>query len=116
MPGILLNTVEATATLLVGVDAFRNERKNSSSRPRVITGIAIVGANAVGECTVNLFVESTLVGAFQNSLNGAVAILLPDHLQPISPTPVPIGSRIVAQIAVAPTVSPLKIQVYGTEL
>lgn len=116
MAGILLSTVEATATLLVGTDAFRNERKNSSSRPRVITGIAIVGGNAIGECTVNLFVENNFIGAFENSLNGAVAILLPDHLQPIGNAPVPAGSRIVAQIAVAPTVSPLKIQVYGVDL
>lgn len=113
---MLFNTVEAAATLIVGVDAFRNERKRTSSRPRIITGIAIVGGNAIGEASVDLFIENYFVGRFQNSLNGAVAVLLPDHLQPTGRRMVPAGSPVVALIAVAPTVSPLKIQVYGDEL
>lgn len=105
--------MEAAATLTVGVDALRNERKRTSARPRVITGIAIVGGNAIGECSVDLFVEDAFLGTFQNSLNGVVAILLPDHLQPVGPAAVPPGSPVVALIKVAPTTSPLKIQIYG---
>jgi len=113
---MLFNTVEAAATLTVGTDAFRNDRKRTSSRPRVMTGIAIVGGNAIGECTVNIFIEDVFVGAFQNSLNGAVAVLMPDHLQSTGNKYIPPGSQVAAIIAVAPTVSPLKIQIFGSEL
>lgn len=112
---MLFNTVEAVATLIVGVDAFRNERKRTTSRPRVMTGLAIVGGNTVGECSVDFYIEDFYVGRFQSSLNGAVAILLPDHLQPTGSHMIPAGSQVAAIIAVAPTVSPLKIQVYGQE-
>ncbi len=110
---MLFNTVEAAATLTVGTDAFRNERKRTSSRPRIMTGLAIVGGNTIGEASVDVFIEDYFVGRFQNSLNGVVSILLPDHLQPVGPHVIPAGSPVVALIAVAPTVSPLKIQVYG---
>jgi len=113
---MLFNTVEATATLLVGVDAFRNDRKRTSSRPRVISGIAIVGGNAIGECTMRLMVEDTFIGEFQNSLNGAVSVIIPDHLQDTGPRYVPPGSQVSCTVVVAPTVSPLKIQVFGREL
>ena len=111
--GILFNTVEAAATLTVGSDAFRNERKKTTSRPRVMTGLAMVGGNAIGEAAVDFFIEDYYVGQFTNSLNGVVAIILPDHLQPAGPHMIPSGSQVAAIIAVAPTVSPLKIQVYG---
>ncbi len=112
---MLLNTVEAVATLIVGTDAFRNERKNVSSRPRVVTGIAIVGGNAVGEAEVDLYVGDHYLGRYQSSLNGAVAVLIPDHVQQVGPAYVAPGDKIAGIIAVAPTVSPLKIQVFGTE-
>ena len=112
---MLFNTVEAAATLTVGTDAFRNERKRSSSRPRIMEGIAIVGGNAIGEATVNVFIEDYFVGAFQNSLNGAVSVIMPDHYQSTGRHAIPAGSQVAAIIAVAPTVSPLKIQVFGTE-
>lgn len=113
--GMLLNTVEAAATLIVGTDAFRNERKNVSSRPRRVTGVAIVGGNTIGEAEVDFYVGDHYLGRYQSSLNGAVAILMPDHLQAIGPAFCPPGDKIAAIIAVAPTVSPLKIQLYGDE-
>ena len=112
---MLFNTIEAAATLTVGVDALRNERKRSSSRPREMTGIAIVGGNTIGEATVDIFIEDYFVGSFQNSLNGAVAVIMPDHLQSTGSHMIPAGSQVAALIRVAPTVSPLKIQIFGTE-
>lgn len=113
---MLFNTVEVAATLTVGVDAFRNDRKRTSSRPRVITGISIVGGASIGEATIDLFVENYLVGSFQNSKSGVVAHQMPDDFQAIGRRAVPAGSPVVAQVAVAPTTNPLKIQVYGDEL
>jgi len=113
--GILISTVEAAATLVVGVDAFRNSRKRTSSRARSVEGIAIVGGNAIGEATVDLYAGDYFFGTYETKLNGAVAILLPDHLDPIRATMVAPGDAITAIIATAPTVSPLKINLYGRE-
>ena len=112
---MLLNTTEAAATLTVGTDAFRNERKNVSSRPRVITGVAIVGANAINECRVDLYVGDVFLGSYRNSRAGVVAPILPDDLQLLGARFVAPGDKIAAIIGVAPTVSPLLIQVHGSE-
>lgn len=113
--GILINTSEAAATLLVGTDAFRNDRKRSSSRPRVITGIVIVGGNAINEASVDLYAGDYFFGRFRNSRAGVVAPILPDDFQPLRATYVAPGDALTATIGVAPTVSPLQIQVHGEE-
>lgn len=109
---MLLNTSEATATLLVGVDIFRNERKQVSSQPRTMTGIVLVGANAINECEVDFYIEDFYVGRYRNSRNGVVAPILPDDFQGVGRLLVPAGSKISGIIAVVPTVSPLLCQVY----
>jgi hypothetical protein len=112
---MLLNTSEAAATLTVGVDAFRNERKNVTSRPRAITGIIIVGANAINEARVGLYVGDTYIGGFRNSRAGVAAPIVPDDVQSVGNRFVAPGDKIAAIIEVAPTVSPLLIQVLGVE-
>ena len=116
MPGILINTSEAAATLTVGTDAFRNDRKRTSSRPRVIEGIVIVGANAINESTIDLFAGDYFFGSFRNSRAGVAAPIIPDDYQSIRPTMVAPGDAITAQVRVAPTVSPLLIQIHGREI
>lgn len=113
--GILVQSYEAAATLTAGTDAFRNERKRVSSRNRVITGIAIVGGNAINEAAVDLYAGDHFFGRFRNSLNGAVSVIMPDHFQAIRPTVVAAGDQITAVIGTAPTVSPLTIQLFGRE-
>ena len=113
---MLFNTSEAAATLLVGVDAFRNERKRTSSRPRIMTGVVIVGANAINECSVDIYIEDYYAGRFRNSRAGVVAPILPDDVQPTGNRVIPAGSQVAAIIAVAPTVSPLQIQILGSEV
>ena len=113
--GILVSTSEAAATPTVGVDAFRNDRKRTSSRVRVVDGIAIVGGNAINEPVVDLYAGNYYFGRFRGSRAGAVAPILPDDLQPIRPTVVAPGDAVTATIAVAPTVSPLQIMVFGSE-
>ena len=116
MAGILVSTSEAAATLVVGVDAFRNERKRTSSRPRIVEGISIVGGNAINEPVVDLFAGDYYFGRFRGSRAGAVAPILPDDLQPIRATGIAAGDAITASIQTAPTVSPLQIMVFGREL
>lgn len=115
MQGIIISTNEAAATLIVGTDAFRNERKRVSSRLRKLTGVAIVGGNAINEAAVDIYIEDFYVGRFLNSLNGAVSPIMPDHFQAIAGKAVPPGSQITGVIGTAPTVSPLIIHLYGEE-
>jgi len=112
-PGELISTYEAAATLVVGTDAFRNERKATSSRRRSVEGVSIVGANAINECTVDIHIEDYFVGRFRNTLNGAVQHRMPDDYQAVRPALCPAGSKITATIIVAPTVSPLLIKLFG---
>jgi len=116
MSGILINTAEAAATLLVGVDAFRNDRKRTSSRPRVVEGIVIVGGNAINECTIALYAGDYFFGNFRNTHSGVVAPVMPDDGQAIRATMVAPGDALTALVVVAPTVSPLYIQIIGREL
>ncbi len=113
--GELISTSEAAATLTVGVDAMRNERKRVSSRLRYLAGVSIVGANAINEAAVDIYIEDYFVGRFRNSRAGVSAAILPDDLQPIRAAAIPPGSQISAVITVAPTVSPLLIKMYGYE-
>lgn len=116
MAGILVNTYEAAATLTVGTDAFRNDRKRTSSRPRVVEGIAFVGGNAINEASVDLYAGDYFFGRFRNTHSGAVSPIMPDDLQPIRPTIVAPGDALSAIITTAPTVSPGIIQIFGREL
>lgn len=113
---MLLSTSEAAATLTVGTDAFRNERKRVTSRPRILTGIAIVGGNAINEAAVDIFIEDNYVGRFRNSRAGVAAVIADQDIYPTGAKLVPAGSQIAGIIVVAPTVSPLLIQIHGREL
>jgi hypothetical protein len=113
--GELLSTSEAAATLTVGTDVFRNERKRTSSRLRYVTGLSIIGGNAVNEAAVDVYIEDYFVGRFRNSRAGVAAAIYPDDFQPVKSAAVPPGSQISGVITVAPTVSPLLIKVYGFE-
>ncbi len=111
--GELISSYEAAATLTVGTDAFRNERKSVSSRARSVNGISVVGGNAINEASVDVHIEDYFVGRFRSTRAGAVQCILPDDYQPARPALCPAGSKITATIITAPTVSPLAIKVYG---
>ena len=115
MAGIIISTNEAAATLLAGVDAFRNERKSSSSRPRVIVGFTIVGGNAINEAEIDIYAADHFFGTFRNTRAGVTAALMPDDFQAVSATVVAPGDRLVGLVRAAPTVSPLLIGVYGQQ-
>lgn len=109
---MLFETYEAAATALVGVDLARNERRQVSSKPRVIRGIAVVGANAINEAAVDVYIEDFYVGRFRNTHSGVVGILIPDDVKPIGNRYVPAGSKISLIVAIAPTVSPIICGIY----
>ncbi len=114
--GELLSTSEAAATLTVGTDAFRNERKRTSSRLRYVSGVSIVGANAINEAVVDIFIEDYFVGRFRNTRAGVAQHIMPDDFQSVKSAACPPGSQISAVIIVAPTVSPLLIKIFGTQM
>lgn len=116
MAGILISTSEAAATLTVGTDAFRNDRKRSSSRNRVVEGICLVGSAAINDSEIDLYAGDYYFGRFRNSRAGVVAPVMPDDLQPLRPTVVARGDAITATVVDAPATNPLLIQVFGREI
>lgn len=115
MAGELISTSEAAATLTVGVDAFRNERKSVSSRPRRIDGFSVVGSVAINDTEVDFHAGDYYFGRFRNSRAGVVAAILPDDFQPVRPVMVAPGDKVTATIVDAPATNPLLIKVYGQE-
>ncbi|MBU1145885.1 MAG: hypothetical protein KJ971_08575 [Firmicutes bacterium] len=112
---MLFSTYEAAATLTAGTDAFRNERKRTSGRLRQMTGVAIVGGNAINEAAVDIYIEDYFVGQFRNSKSGVSAIDAQADIKWVGKKAIPPGSQVAAIIATAPTVSPLLIEIHGKE-
>lgn len=101
----------AAATAVVDYDLFQNTRWNVSSKPRVITGIACVGSAAINDFNFDLFVEMTFVGKFYNTKSGVTAPIQEDII-PLGRRLVPVGSKITAIVADAPTTNPVNIILY----
>ena len=114
--GILISTSEAAATLTVGTDAFRNDRKRTSSRPRIVEGMTLVGSAAINDTEVDIYAGDYYFGRFRNSRAGVTAAVLPDDLQPIRPTIVATGDAITAVVVDAPSTNPLLCTVLGREV
>jgi len=116
MAGMLISTSEAAATLTVGTDAFRNDRKRTSSRTRVVEGLAVVGSAAINDTEVDLYAGDYYFGRFRNSRAGVAAPIMPDDFQAVRATIVAPGDALTATIVDAPGTNPLLIQVFGREL
>lgn len=112
--GQLLSTDEAAATLLVGIDVFRNERMNVDTRWRLVTGITIVGSTALRDFAINLFAGDLMLGNYVVNVIGAAVIpVLPDNLQPIPPTWVQPGTKIAGIITNAAVGNNVQCVLYG---
>ena len=109
---MLLETYEAAATALVGVDLARNERVQVSSRNRTMRGIAVVGSAAINDCAVDAYIENAYLGRYRNSRAGVVAIVIPDDVKPTGSRAVPAGSKISLIVAIAPTTNPIIVGVF----
>lgn len=105
-----IKTFELAATLILGVDALRNERMNVSSKPRQLRGVAVVGSTAINDCEVTLYIEDFIVGQFRNTRAGAAIQVLADQdIQPVGPHFIPPGAKITARITDAVVGNPLII-------
>jgi len=109
---MLISTYEAAGTLLAGVDALRNERKNVSSRRRVLRGVAIVGGTAVDDSIVDLYIEDFFVGTFRNTAAGVVGVNTTQDVVPVGPHYIPPGSKLSGIMAANCGAGFLKIQLY----
>ena len=109
---MLISTYEAAATLLAGVDALRNERKNVSSRRRVLRGVACVGGAAVDDTTFDLYIEDFFVGTFRNTAAGVVGVNITQDVIPVGPHYIPPGSKLSAIMAANAGAGFCKIQLY----
>lgn len=116
MSGILISTSEAAATLTLGTDVFRNDRKRTSARPRVVDGIVVVGSAAINDTEVDLYAGDYYFGRFRNSRAGVVAPVLPDDLQPLRATIVAPGDALTMIVTDAPVTNPLLVMVMGREI
>jgi hypothetical protein len=111
--GELISTNEAVATLVAGVDAFRNERKRVSSRLRYINGISVVGSAVINDTAFDLFIEDYYVGRFRNTRGGVVQAIIPDDVQPVKAAACPAGSQLTCLCVITPTTNAVSIKVYG---
>lgn len=109
---MILSTYEAAGTLLAGVDAFRNERKNVSSRRRVLRGVAVVGGAAVDDSIVDLYIEDFFVGTFRNTHAGVIGVDSTADIIPVGPHFIPPGSKLAGIMAADAGAGFLKIQLY----
>ncbi len=91
---MLLNIFVLTAAALAGVDLAANERLNSSSRPRVMRGVAVVGSVAVNDFYVDVFIGDHFVGRFYNTKVATNQIAINEDVVPVGKQFVPPGDKI----------------------
>jgi hypothetical protein len=101
----------AAATAVVGYDLLRDVRDNVSSRPRVMTKIALVGGAAIGDTSVDVYIENYMVGRFTNTHIGNVAPIFPDDFVGTPNLMVPPGAKISAIVAVQGGTNATRIRV-----
>lgn len=109
---MFIKTFEAAANLTLGTDALRNERLNVTSQPRVLRGVAVVGSAVINDSEISLYIESFFVGRFRNTTAGVVSVDAAKDVIAVGPHAIPAGSKITADVTVAPGTNPLIIQLY----
>ena len=108
--GLIMNLHEAAATLTLGVDMARNDRRRVSSQLRVLTSVAVVGSAAVDDAAVDVFIEDFYVGRFFNTHAGIIQVDTQADVVAVGPHAIPSGSSVVVQVADAPATNPLNVQ------
>lgn len=99
----------ANAVALVGYDCFTNEKWNVSGQPRQLTGVAMAGSTAAGDCEADLFVGSKLV---THLFNSAAGFPLREHLKALGRIYVPPGSKISCIITNAAVGNPINFDLF----
>ena len=91
---MLMNLHILTAAALVGVDLAAQDRNNVSSRPRIMTGVAVVGSVAVNDFWVDVFIGNTFVGRFYNTKAAGTQIVQNEDVRPVGRKFVPPADKI----------------------
>ena len=91
---MLLNLFILTAAALAGVDLAANDRNNVTGRPRVMTGVAVVGSVAVNDFYVDVFIGNYFVGRFYNTKITANQIAINEDVVPVGRKLIPAGDKI----------------------
>lgn len=99
------------ATAVLDYDLFQNTNWNTSSRPRLVRGIACAGSAVINDTAFDFFIGQHLVGRFYNTRAGVIAPLQEDIIG-LGQLVVPPGSKLSAIVADAALTNPVIVRVY----
>ena len=102
----------AAATAVLGYDLVRDEPWTVSDRPRVITGLAVMGSAAAGDSAVDLLVGMYRVERVFNRTTGFPNM---DDMLPLDAY-VPPGSKISMPVVDAPATNALNAKILVEDL
>ena len=98
----------AAATAIVDFDMLEDQRLQTTSYPRVLSGIKLTGSATVGDSLIDMFVGEDYLGRFANTalLEGNI-----DDIQPLPNVMVYAGEQIHLIVVDAPTTNPLIVNI-----
>lgn len=94
----------AAATAVLDYDLVQAKRTRQAPNDRALTGLALGGSAAVGDCAVDVFIDTAYVGRFYNTRTGFPNnddLLVMDNLY------WPAGGILTAVVVDAPATSPM---------
>ena len=106
---MIMNLHEAAASALIGVDLARSDRRRTSSKERVISGVAVAGSAAIDDFSVDVFIEDFYVGRFYNTRGGVAQVVLNEDIRPVGPHYIPIGSSVTVICLANATTNPVNV-------
>ena len=57
----------AAATAVLGYDLMQNQQLQQSATPRVLQGIGLTGSTAIGDCAIDMFIDTVKVATIYNT-------------------------------------------------
>ena len=97
----------AAATAVLGYDLTTGQLWAVSGNDRILTGFAITGSAAAGDCKVDLYVDQVKVGEFYNTTTGFPTR---DHFYALDAF-CPAGSKISVIVTDAAATNPVNVVV-----
>lgn len=101
-------TSVAAATAVLDYNLLRNQTEERSPVDRLLTGIALKGSAAAGDCEVEVKIDEVRVGSFFNTGTGFPNM---DDLLPLEDLDVPAGAQIQAIVRDAAATNPINLMV-----
>lgn len=106
---MIMNLHEPAATALAGVDLARNDRMRTTSRPRMLKGIGLVGSTVVDDFWADIFVGSQFIGRFYNTHAGVLQVDQLVDVKPVGPWLVAGGDQISVICGINATTNPVNV-------